>query len=216
MNVVDRERLVIEQLIPTLESDGYTVYSHPSQQQLPYFMKGYVPDAIAVGPQKKLAIEVVFDEPSAKSKLDRLNGLFDGHEDWELRILYSRATASAETLATASDAEIARSIDSVENLVRHGQSGAALLIGWSTLEALGRSLFDKALQRPQPSMRLVEALAGRGDVTPSEADLLRKLAHLRNQLSHGKLSISVELSELTDFISILKTLQTSNEAAAAS
>ena len=216
MNVIDREQLVIEQLIPALESEGYIVYLHPSQQQLPSFMKGYVPDAIAVGPQKKLAIEVVFDEPSAKPKLDGLRGLFDGHKNWELRILYSRAPAPAEILATASDTEIARSIASAENLVANGQSGAALLIGWSTLEALGRSLLGKRLERPQPSLRLVEALAERGDVTPSEADLLRKLAHLRNQLSHGKLSVSVELTVLTDFISILKTLQISNEAAAAS
>lgn len=215
MNVGDRERLVIEQLIPALELDGYTVYLQPSRLQLPPFMKEYIPDAIAVGPQKKLALEVVFDEPSAKTKLDALRGLFDGHEDWELRLLYSRATWPTETLSTASDAEIARSINSVENLVASGQSGAALLIAWSPLEALGRRLLGKALQGPQPSTRLVEALGGRGDVTPLEADLLRKLAHLRNQLSHGKLDISVEPSELNDFVGILKILHTLSEAAAA-
>lgn len=213
MSVVERERLVIEQLIPALELDGYTVYLQPSRYQLPSFMEGYVPDAIAVGPQKKLAIEVVFDEPSAKGKLDRLRGIFDGHGDWELQVLYARASASSETLATASDVRIAESIKSVESLAVSGEFGAALLIAWSTLEALGRRLLGKALQGPQPAMRLVEALAGRGEITPSEADLLRELAHLRNQLSHGKLDINIQISELTDFIRILKTLQTMNDAA---
>jgi hypothetical protein len=214
VNVGDRKRLVIEQLIPALELDGYTVYLEPSRLQLPAFMKRYIPDAIAVGPQKKLAIEVVFDEPSAKIKLDALRGVFDGHGDWELRVLYSRAARPKEILPAASNVEIARSINSVESLSASGQSGAALLIAWSTLEALGRRLLGEAFQGPQPSTRLVEALAGRGDVTPSEADLLRKLALLRNQLSHGKLDVSVEASESNDFVGILKILHTLSEAAA--
>jgi REase_AHJR-like len=215
VNVVERERLVIEQVIPTLESEGYTVYLQPSRQQLPSFMKRYVPDAIALGPRKKLAIEVVFDEPLSKLKLDELRGLFDGQGDWELRVLYSRAARPKDILPAASNAEIARSINSVENLAASGQFGAALLIAWSTLEALGRRLLGTAFQRPQPATQLVEALAGRGDVTPSEADLLRKLAPLRSQLSHGKLDISVEPSELNDFVRILKVLHTLSEAAAA-
>jgi hypothetical protein len=214
VNVVERERLVVEQLIPALESRGYTVFIQPSRNQLPSFMKGYVPDAIALGPQKKLAIEVVFDEPSSKLKLDELRGLFDGHGDWELRVLYSRAGGPKEILPAASNSEIAQSINSVESLAKSGQSGPALLIAWSTLEALGRRLLGTAFQRPRPAIQLIEALAGSGNVTPSEADLLRKLARLRNELSHGRLDITVAPSELTEFISILTTLQTLNEAAA--
>jgi len=50
MNAFERSRQLIEQLIPRLEAEGYTVYLHPLPEFLPTFMKDYIPDAIALGP----------------------------------------------------------------------------------------------------------------------------------------------------------------------
>ena len=64
---------------------------------------------------------------------------------------------------------------------------AALLLCWATFEAIGRMLVPGQLERPQPPGRLLRVLAQGGYVTPDEADQLRRLANLRNELSHGGL-----------------------------
>ena len=48
MTVAEDTRQIIEQLTPQLEADGYTVYLEPPRQLLPAFMRGYIPDAIAL------------------------------------------------------------------------------------------------------------------------------------------------------------------------
>jgi uncharacterized protein YutE (UPF0331/DUF86 family) len=52
----------------------------------------------------------------------------------------------------------------------------------------------------------IEVLAAEGHVTPTEADLLRRLAESRNHLIHGGLETSVPEADLQRFIDVLKTL----------
>jgi endodeoxyribonuclease RusA/REase_AHJR-like protein len=51
MNEVEQSRQVLDQLIRTSKRKGIR-YVHPSRDLLPPFMKGYAPDAIALGPKK--------------------------------------------------------------------------------------------------------------------------------------------------------------------
>jgi uncharacterized protein YutE (UPF0331/DUF86 family) len=62
------------------------------------------------------------------------------------------------------------------------------------------------LERPEPPGRLVQVLAQGGYVTPDEADQLRRLANLRNELSHGGLGVSVERSDVERLVDVLETL----------
>ena len=60
--------------------------------------------------------------------------------------------------------------------------------------------------RPQAPARLIEVFAADGIVTPSEADLLRKLANSRNRLIHGTLDENIDSDELRQFVAILKAM----------
>jgi uncharacterized protein YutE (UPF0331/DUF86 family) len=62
----------------------------------------------------------------------------------------------------------------------------------------------------------VEALANDGLVTPSEADALRGLSKVRNQLIHGGLDQQVRGQDLSEFVEILTTLRESMDSAATS
>jgi hypothetical protein len=54
-----RERDFLENLLPQYEAEGFSVFLHPSSTMLPTFMERYRPGAIAIKPDKKIAIEVV-------------------------------------------------------------------------------------------------------------------------------------------------------------
>jgi uncharacterized protein YutE (UPF0331/DUF86 family) len=79
-------------------------------------------------------------------------------------------------------------------------------MGWSVLEALARDLLPKQLERAQPPAKLVEILATEGLLTPSEADVIRKAATVRNTVAHGELGLAVEPTLLDTLIAALRTL----------
>lgn len=205
------DRRVLDLIVPQLEAAGYTVYFHPPHQFLPVFMEGYTPDAIAIpadnapASTKKLAIEVARDGRSrAEGALERR---FAGVDDWELRVLYARPEQEESDLPRMSIASIDAAFASIEALASSDQSQAALLLGWAIFEALGRLLAPGQLDRAQTPERLLETLAGDGFVTPSEADRLRDLSRVRNQLIHGAVDRSVSRADLLAFIGILRTLR---------
>ena len=61
-----REEVLLESLLPRYEAEGFTVIIHPSSSFLPPFMGSYRPDAIALSPDKKIAIEVKHDTESSE------------------------------------------------------------------------------------------------------------------------------------------------------
>lgn len=207
MNVVDEARQVLEQLLPQLQAEGYTVYLEPSRQLLPAFMEGYTPDAIALRGDKNLAIEVIVEGPSSKAKEERLHNRFDGRKDWELRVFYVRPAIRRDELPAMGNDAIDSSIASLEGLISSGLLPAASLIAWATFEALSRALIPEKFTQPQTPARLIEVLATDGVVTPSEADLLRKLANARNRLIHGTLNESIDSADLNKFVAILKAMR---------
>src|SRR5687768_2728914 len=54
----DRERAVLRLVKERYESDGYEVFLHPSPTLLPPAIRDYQPDAVAVGPEDTVVIEV--------------------------------------------------------------------------------------------------------------------------------------------------------------
>ena len=204
MNVVEQQ--IIEQLLPQLESEGFTVYIEPSRQILPSFMNGFVPDAIALREDKKIAFEILSDRADEIHRLDKVRSRFASSPDWELRILYARPASEADPLPAASPRMIADSLQETESLLTSGHHNAAVLIGWATLESIARRLVPQRFSRPRASSALVEYLATEGYVTPSEADTLRTLATARNELIHGVLGKTVPTETVRNFVTVLKTL----------
>src|SRR4051812_47189941 len=96
------EAEVIESLLPKYQAEGYDVYINPSPSILPPFMQTYRPDAIALKKDRKIAIEVIGTASSADQKITRLQSLFEGHHDWELRVFYAPPAPSTELLEIAS------------------------------------------------------------------------------------------------------------------
>jgi len=114
-----------------------------------------------------------------------------------------------------SSGSLGAAIASVDELLSEGYVAPAFLMAWSTLEAAGRSLLPNELRRPQTPARLVEVLAGKGHITPDEADRLRRLAKSRNDLVHGDLQTSVTRRDLKFLLLVLRTLLKTQSSTAA-
>src|SRR5262249_5053227 len=115
--------------------------------------------------------------------------------------------APVEGIPPMGNEAIDSSIASVENLVSNDQLYGATLIGWATFEALGRALSPAKFARPKTPARLIEILAADGTVTPSEADLLRRLARSRTRVMHGTLNEKIEKGDLSKFLNVLRELR---------
>jgi len=201
------ERRLLETVVARYKAEGFDVFIEPTPALLPPFMKDYRPHAVVIRPGKKIAIEIARSSSEAGEKIRRLREQFSQHDDWELLVLYVSPGAATEAIEIAPRDAIERAVQEVIELRIGGQQTAALVMGWSALEAIARALLPDQLSRPQPPNRLIETLASQGYLTPSEADSLRAAAMLRNAVAHGKLGSAVEIRQLDALSSALQTLK---------
>lgn len=206
MSIADTASRILDSLVPGLQAEGYDVYLRPARYLLPPFMGGYVPDAIALGSPKNLAIEIAVKDPSSSLRLGAVRERFQAAKDWELRVYYAPTADAQADVDVASREAIDKSIDEVERLLADGRLRPGLLMIWSIFEAVGRILVPTELSRPQMPARLIEVLAADGYVTPSQADLLHRLAPVRNHLAHGNLDAGVNITDLNAAVATLKSL----------
>ena len=200
-------RLLLVGILRDLEAADYEVHTESLADHLPRFVGEYRPDALALGKPRNLAIEVTLEGVPAKSASEEIRRRFDEDPDWDLRVYYARPKGTAEPVEPVPVASIDASIREIQELHEKGQEQLALLRAWATLEALGRKLLPGKFERPQTPGRLVEVLAFEGNVTPTEAELLRNLANNRNRFIHGSLDVEVDPSELARFAETLKELR---------
>lgn len=201
-----REPDVLEATLAGYEADGYDVFVEPSPSVLPQFMRGVRPDAVAIRPDRKIAIEVKRSEGQSSDHIEQLRAMFVGHPDWELRVLYVSPRSPGATIELATPLAIERAISQAQQLKDVEPAGSALLIGWSALEAIARLLLPAQLGRPQPPIRLVEVLATEGLLTPDEADSLREIAKVRNHVAHGELDAEFEPRTVDDLAATVRSL----------
>jgi uncharacterized protein YutE (UPF0331/DUF86 family) len=200
-----REDIFLQSLLPRYEAEGFTVVIQPSPSFLPPFMGKYRPDAIALSPSRKIAIEIKRDA-SAPKRMRGIPELFAQHPDWELRV-YCLASLSGELrLKAPTPRSIELAIKEVSELKDSRHNSAAIMMAWSVLEAIGRALLPEKLARPQPVARLVEVLASEGLITPNAADSLRRAEKLRNAVAHGDLDTAARAEDVDSLVASLRRL----------
>lgn len=193
----------------TLAEQGYSVVIEPGAEFLPDGMKRLHPDAIAIGRDPKLVIEIARERPADARRIAELQRLLRGEPGWKLHLILDRASADP-ILTKVSDDDIASMLERAPSVARI-DGRAALMMGWAALEALGRERRPDEFGPPQSPARIIERLASNGTVTPSEADVLRGLARKRDALVHGDLVHTVDEAEIAMFVDLLRRLLASSE-----
>jgi uncharacterized protein YutE (UPF0331/DUF86 family) len=194
------EREALDEMERRLIERGYVMQREPAAAALPAFLGRFRPDAIATGKTPNLLIEVIAQRgPHAvdATKIKQLQQLLKDQPEWRLEVVYARSGAPGPT--TASIEAIRRRFDDVRRLAV-ADLPAALVVGWSLLEALARILEPKHADRALDAATAVELLASLGYVDPSAAASLRAAGRVRNLVAHGDVSIVVDGEDVENLL----------------
>ena len=203
------EEAALQTVVPSLEAEGFQVFVQPSGQILPAFMSRFRPDAIAIRPDKKVALEVMGASATSNLQKERvrlLQIMFAEHPDWELRIIYAPEHELAEMIPVSPREAIEAHLVHIERAYDAMGPATALLAAWAAFEAAARALAPDAFGRPQPALRLVEGLAGQGHITPDEADLVRQLSRMMAQIAHGRLDLVPAREQIGSLIRVIREM----------
>lgn len=187
-----------------LSEQGYDVVREPSRYLLPDQLRHFRPDAIAIGRDPKLVVEIARERPADAERVERLQQALKEMPDWHLHLVLDRASTDPE-LARVTDNEIASTLDQ-SLAVAEVDTRAALPMAWAALEALGRQRRPHEFSRAQSPERIVERLAFEGIIIPSDAAFLRSMARSRNAFVHGDLRQAVSLDQVVRFVGLLREL----------
>lgn len=205
-------RDLIELQANKLAEEGYTVVREPAPGSLPEQLRSLRPDAIAIGAKPYLLLEVVREGGRSADRIAEIHRAIAGTE-WELQLILDSSPQAAH-LPPAALSDIQGLVASMRR-VAGVDARAALLVGWSALEAFARQLDSVRFSKPQSPGRVVEQLAAMGLALPKEAEELRKLASLRNEFIHGGLGVQVTPVQVERFAEILTELIADGPAQAA-
>jgi hypothetical protein len=199
-----KELEALDRLEARWVEQGYNVVRSPSQDQLPSFLRGFRPDAIAIGQSPSLVIEVVRKRSDAgDSQIHRLNGLFGNRPDWRLEVVY--LSQDEDKLAQVGRSQIREAIKQAR-LVCGINPRPGLLWAWSTLEAITRELEPELAARQLMGLSMVDVLVSNGHISQIEGKNLRELARMRNMLAHGQVDSEPEAAEIGFLLDLLENL----------
>jgi hypothetical protein len=199
-----RERYALDVFEPIWRRKGYTVVREPSPQQLPNFLQGLAPDAIATGADPSLVIEVAAGQGVARgTRLQRLRSALDGQKDWRLEIVYvgSEGAPIRPASLQATDAALKRA-----RALAAEDPEAALLLGWAAVEAVGRVLEPALTEFSLGALALVDLLVGYGHLSQEDGVALRALAMQRNRVAHGELEVAPPIEDVEALVEIAERL----------
>lgn len=205
------ETRILELLRQHYEGEGYTFVEHPDVAILPGFMQGYRPDALALGKDKSIAIEVRLRRAvSSEKTLRALSELFGQQAGWELRVVYGDDLPDT-LIASATKEQIESHLGEAEALLAADHPRAALVLGWATIEAIARTLSADFPSAGSRTMRqAVEVLEHLGRLRFEQAQELRELFPLRAKVVHGDFGTLVTTADVEP---VLKAARTALQAA---
>jgi len=193
---VDVERAALESVRENFESKGYNFVADPRPDQLPPFLAGHLPDAIATNAHDHVIIEVKRRHPNQpRVSIAELTREIPPGSGWRYVLVYAGQDPDEFIeLSRPKRSQIEEAIKEIHSLQEAGHSRAALTACWSLLEALARRLDPEdinASRRPLSPIQTVERLAMDGQLSEEDSKRLRALGSVRNSVVHGDLNVRV-------------------------
>jgi hypothetical protein len=191
------ESRVLALLRSRYEGDGFSFIEHPDRADLPAFMQGYQPDALALGKDRSIAIEVKLRrDPDSEKNLKAISERFSGQPLWEFRVVYGDE-AEDHAIAASTPEQIQVQLDEAEALLAQNHPRAALVLSWAAVEAIARTLSPDFPASGSRTMRqAVELLEHLGRLRFREAQELRRLIPLRVKVVHGDFQTAITAAEV--------------------
>lgn len=186
----EAERDLLASLRGQYEAKGFSFEIEPGLQNIPNFLRPYVPDAIARKPGENVAIEVRQSRSRAsEASLQQIRSRFDGHPDWTFTVAYAAEDPlKALTIKSAAAPKIRRQLADIHNLTNQGYYRAAFLLAWGLLEATLVNIEGEQEARPRGPASVLQGLAMLGRIEPETERRIRPMILLRSAVAHGDLA----------------------------
>lgn len=219
----DRDLEVLEALGANYRADGFQFVIDPSTRLAPPFLRPYRPDAMALKGKGGVLIELVRVSQDRNGKTRALSKLVEGHPDWRLEVVLADNFLRERGWVLEPDAipslpagQLGTLREDVRRLIADRQASAAILLGWSLLEALTRSRVSQLVRpsaRPLTGWQVVEQLTSFGLVEEGGYERLRRLLPIRNAIAHGDFQIGT-VRDAEDLARIIDEVAQEEKAAA--
>lgn len=204
VSIAPTESMVLDTLEARWASEGYRLIRQPHPNELPAFLKGFQPDAIALGPEPSLVIEVLRSRSrSTDTKVKQLQSLLAEHPDWRLEVIY--ASPEGVPLAAATDHDVQAALDEAKHVAEIAPR-PALLLTWSIFEAVGRRLEPGLAARSLTPGSLIDVMISTGRLPQADSHFLRQMAQARNAVAHGLLDLRPSRGDVLRLIEICDRL----------
>lgn len=205
------ESNVLRNLRLMSEARGLKFYANPSRELVPEFLGSYEPDAIAVGPEGGIIIEVKLRRsPASERHLAALAKRVSNQRGWEFRVIYlNPSTDETPTIEKPTLDQLQSAFREIDALMKSGHPAAAFVTGWAALESLARlaSAYSEARRSSAFSpIQAVQTLAEEGYIENEAADRLREMANLRNAVVHGDFSVDVPAEKVEGLLRQLQAI----------
>ena len=201
----------LRSLRQTSEARGLTFYVHPPREIVPEFLGDFQPDALALGADGGIVIEVKNrQDPVSAQKLATIAKRVSNQRGWEFRAIYLPSSSDEfPSIAQPTPEQLQIQFDEIAALTNGGHLRAALVAAWTTLEALARLVLptsEAGNARGIPAVQAIQILAQEGYIEHETADRLRALARLRNAVVHGDFSVEVRSDQIEALLSNIRSV----------
>ena len=203
------ESSILRNLQQVSEARGLKFYINPPREVVPAFLGDFQPDAIAVGSDGGIIIEVKNRRsPASEQQLAAIARRVSDQKGWEFRAIYLNPPMDGTPpIPKPTPQQLQARFSEIEALTNAGHSGAALVTAWAVLESLARlasANSEARIPKGFSPIQAVQTLAEEGYIENDAADCLREMAKLRNAVVHGDFSVDVTAEQVE---SLLKQLQ---------
>jgi len=191
------------------EARGLKFYVNPPREIAPDFLGDYQPDAIALGPEGGMIIELKLRRsPASEKQLAAIASRVSDQKGWEFRAIYLNPPLDEmPPIEKPTPDQLQGTFREIEELTKTGHRAAAFVRAWAALESLARLASangETRSARGLPPIQVVQTLAEEGYVENEVADRLRQMVKLRNAVVHGDFTVDVPVERIED---LLKQLQ---------
>ena len=206
----DIELETLYRVKPRYEKEGYQFLIAPESSDLPDFLAGFRPDAIAKRGEERVVIEV----KATSRAVDRsaivkfLAGEVPKHEGWRFELIIADTERDRASLQVPTKAELGAELDSVQKLIEQGGYKIALPFAWGLLEAITRKLVFEERDRATRFLprTVVEKLVSEGYLDDEAGEKLFEIGNLRNQIVHGFTRLEVRREHLQTLLGVVQRL----------
>lgn len=210
--VTSRETEVLEEVRARYLDAGFEFIAEPHVDDLPAFLKGRRPDAIARRLNENVAIELKSPQTS-QSRRDLIaffSNEIPKHDGWKFELVLVDRSNQGLDSELEPDAEGRKvQLAKVESLYRKDDLNLALILGWALLEAFARNLSltsNGGEPKRYKPRSVIEALVSDGFLNDTQGEHLSMLSVSRNRLVHGFSKTKVDKEQIRLLIDILNQL----------